>query len=96
MASEIHYVENDTLPKLQCVYTGVDLTGASVELHIGYAVPLVIVGTLTDEVNGEFEFGYSIGDLQTGTWEAEIQITDNAGEVITFQGLKFIIKAQIA
>ena len=96
MASELHYVENDTLPELECVYTGVDLTSATVELHIGYDPPLVITGTVTDPPNGEFKFGYTVGDIRAGTWEAEIQITDAAGEVITFQGLKYIVKPEIA
>ena len=95
-AVELTYVENDTLPALECTYTGIDITGFTITLHISYETPLVVDATLTEPVDGLFKFNFIVGDLRKGKWCAEIQIKDTDDEIITFQGLKLIVVPQIA
>ena len=98
----LNYVANDTLPELECVYTDVsgdvvDITGYAFELHIGYEpTPLTIVGSIVDASLGTFKFEYVAGNLISGTWLAEIQVTNSASKIITFQNLKYEIKPEIA
>jgi hypothetical protein len=87
--NEIRFVENDTLPKLRGTITEddgtpVDLNGASVELHIKYNTPLVKTATILDADNGKWLVEWEPGDLTEGKWVYEIQVTDAAGGIRTW------------
>lgn len=93
----LEFVQNDTLPETPVVWDSVDVTGFSFELHVNKTVPLVKTGVLVDGPNGKFKFTYNTGDWdEVGTFEGEIQITDTGGKIITFQGLKVIVRPEIA
>jgi hypothetical protein len=99
--SDLYYVENDTLPEVQCTYTdtdgnAIDITGYTFEIHVQYAVPLSNAGVIVDAANGIFKFEWGSGDIQSGTWNAEIQITDAGGKILTFQGLRLVVEPEIA
>jgi len=102
-----YFVENDTLPQITGVYknsdgTPVDITGYTIELHIKYDTPREITADLTDPTNGEFKFNWVAGDLKAGTWEAEIEIKNADGKILTAQKadnkkkLSFVISEEIA
>lgn len=103
---EIHYVENDTLPALKGTITEddgtpVDLSGATVALHIKYDKPLVKVAQITAPENGQFFVTWTAGNLQAGRWLFEIQVTDAHGGIRTWnraegKPLTLVIDAEVA
>jgi hypothetical protein len=102
-ATELHYVENDTLPEIRCVYKDtdgnpIDITDYTFELHVAYDPPKIITGTIVDPEEGIFKFGpFQVGDFVTGKWNIEIQITDAAGTgILTYQNLKLNVVPEIA
>jgi len=86
----LYFVEGDTLPEIEGVYKDadgnvVDITGYTINLNIQYPTVKTIEATLTTPASGEFKFEWSSGDLITGTYNAEIEVIDASGDVITAQ-----------
>jgi len=96
------YVEGDNLPALVFQYLDadgdpIDITGFSIDLHIGYDTPKTVNGDLYDPTNGYFRFIFSDTDLdEVGKWNIEVQITNVAGQKLTIQDMGIKIKEQIA
>jgi len=87
--NQIRMVAGDTLPKLRGTLTEDDgtpvgLTGASVQMHIKYASPLVKTATIEDADNGVWVVEWGPTDLVEGSWTYEIQVTFSDGSVRTF------------
>jgi hypothetical protein len=87
--NEIRFVANDTLPNLKGTLTEddgapVDLTGASVALHVKYETPLEKNATILDAAMGKWLVEWEPGDLIEGKWAYEIQVTDAAGGIRTW------------
>ena len=68
---ELEYVENDTLPPVECTYIGpdggpADITDFTFELHIAYATePENINGTIVgDPLEGNFCFNFEVGNIR--------------------------------
>lgn len=99
---ELNYVENDTLPAIECVYkdaagTVIDISGYLFELHIQYeAETITINGTIVEAASGTFIFNFEVGDIRTGKSLAEIEINDGNGGIITYQGIKLNVKPELA
>lgn len=96
----LNFVSNDTLPKPPFAVKDyqnqvVDITGYSFELHLGYATPVSVSGSITDAVNGEFTFDFALGDLHTDVIDAEVQVTDAGGQIRTFQDIRVTIMPEI-
>jgi len=98
----LNYVENDTLPEIQCEYKDrfgepIDIEGYTFNLHIGYnPTPLDITGAIVgDHEEGIFKFTFVPGDIRQGKFLGEIQITDDNGDDLTYQGFQFNIKPEI-
>lgn len=86
----LEFVSNDTLAELTGILKDddgnvIDITGYTIKLSIGYSSPTTKTASLTDPTNGEFKFTWSAGDLVTGTWDVEIEVTDADGKVQTAQ-----------
>ncbi|MBU0995386.1 MAG: phage baseplate upper protein [Proteobacteria bacterium] len=86
----IEYVEGDIPDPLRGEYRDkdgkvIDITGFTITLHIGYeGIPLVKTATITDGVNGIFEFAWEPGDIMAGDYEAEVQIMNASGRPLTY------------
>lgn len=105
----LEYKVDDTLPAIACTYkqidpiagerTPIDITGYTFRLDIGFTVPESVAGSIVGApINGEFIFEYTIGASElkeTGKPRTEIVITDNVGYKITYDFVKFDIKARI-
>ena len=110
MASVLEIVEGDTLPEIMGVLMNdedpenpvpYDITGWDIKLHVGYDIPLVKDAVISLGTDGAFSFPWAPGDLQPGTWPAEIQVTAPFGVVTaqrTVEGVAFKlrIRKQIA
>lgn len=101
MAQKIlRFTAGDRLPILKCIYKGINVTGFTITLHIGYKEPLIKPANITDGPAGEFQFEWAAGDLREGNWNAEVQVIDTDGKPITFDGgedeFLFKIKRAIA
>lgn len=97
MSGTITYVVGDTLPELLFTYTGVDITGHTITLHINQRpTPLVKACTIVDGPGGTFKAVFAAGDLKAGDWPAEVQVIDTAGGVLTYQGLRLAVAREIA
>jgi hypothetical protein len=94
--NRVKFVENDTADVLDVEYQGVNVTGFTIELHIGYPTcPLVKSATMTDPVNGRFQFQFANGDLRNGSYAVEILIVDLAGKELTVGEITFDIQKRI-
>ena len=91
----LELVENDTDP-LILDFSGVNITGWGIEVHIGYATPLVKVAVLTDPMNGLAQVNWSPGNLVPGVWGGEVQITKPGPAVLTSDEYIFNIRSEIA
>lgn len=59
MANTLNFVENDNLPELTSTYTGVNITGYDIELHIKYKPnALTKSAVITSAANGAFKFTF--------------------------------------
>lgn len=106
--NQIRFVEHDTLPALRGALTNddgtpVNLTGASVKLHVQYDTPLVKVANITNPAGGVWEVTWGATDLVAGTWNYEIQVTDAGGgirtwnrETATDKPLQMVIDGEVA
>lgn len=86
----LYFVSNDTLPELVGIIKDDDgevigIAGYTVKLNIGYDTAKEKTASLTDPTNGEFTITWDAGDLVAGTWNAEIEVTDTDGKVLTAQ-----------
>ena len=88
MSAQVELVQNDTLPNFGGT-VDFDLTGYTVELHIGFPTPLVKTGTIFNctPTSSEYAFTFVTGDLDApvGTYTFEIQFDNNSGGIITYK-----------
>jgi hypothetical protein len=79
------YMQGDRLPKIQGAIEDVDLTGHTVMLHLLRPTTVLVKNaTLTDAVNGLFEFAWATGDLVAGVGqEASLRLQNPSGLVQT-------------
>lgn len=91
----LELVENDTEP-LVLNFSGTDITGWAIEVHIGYPTPLVRTATIVDGPGGLAQVSWLPGDLVPGVWGGEIQITKPGPIVQTSDEYVFSIRAEIA
>lgn len=107
--NQIRFVAGDTLPNLRGTLTEddgltpVDLTAGSVALHIGYDPPLIKAATITTPASGVWLVSWQPSDLREGTYNYEIQVTDAAGDVRTWnqhsasgKPLQMVISGEVA
>lgn len=105
--NKLYFIAGDTLPEVQGFLkdangVAVDITGYTIKMHIGYTTVLTKTATLVTPASGEFKFTWLVTDLVQGTPQAEIEITDATGKIITVQEtaqkqkLKLVIQAGIA
>lgn len=88
VARRLYFVGGDTNPNIEGVYkdaegTPIPIAGYTIKLHIKYPTILVKIADLTTPANGEFEFTWEAGDLIAGVYDAEIEVTDDTGKIIT-------------
>lgn len=93
------YTVADTAPLRGSV--GVDVTGASLEVHATLAdgAALSQPATITDAATGAFAMDWPTGGVPDapGTVKAlEVQITYSGGEVQTVTGSRFHVRPQLA
>ena len=94
--NRVQFVENDTADVLDAEFQGVDITGYTISLHIGYPdCPLAKPAILTDPVNGKFRFTFQFGELRRGSFAAEIRIVDTLGLADTWSGITFDILRRV-
>lgn len=84
----LKFTEGDTLPVISGVLKDdvgdvIDITGYTINLNIQYSTPVTVVATLTTPASGEFQIAFSAGDLIQGTYNAEIEVIDDSGDIIT-------------
>jgi len=106
-------VEGDTLPQISGTLINDDdpnnkipydisAAGWIIRLHVAYDIPLVKIATKpTGGADGTFCFPWEDGDLQEGTFEAEVQVTSPLGTATAQrtadnQKFKLVIRKQIA
>lgn len=61
----------------------IDVTGYAFALTIGYSTPLTRAAVIVDAVNGVIEIPWLTTDLQQGTYQVEMVVTDAAGKTKT-------------
>tara|TARA_R110000782_G_scaffold106526_1_gene194765 strand:+ start:364 stop:681 length:318 start_codon:yes stop_codon:yes gene_type:complete len=85
--------QNDTSPSMQASLTDsslspIDLTGASVALHMNYIDGVVKISSamsITDATGGVVQYNWFTGDTDTvGTYYVEFQVTYSDGSIETF------------
>ena len=91
----LQFVGNDTEP-LVLDFSGVDITGWAISVHLGYLTPLVKTAVLTDPLHGVAEVYWLPGDLIVGRWACEIQTTRPGPFVQTTDVFIADIRAEIA
>lgn len=95
----IELTEKDTRP-LVCQYQAggavIDITGYTFTIKIGYTTPLAKQAVITDAINGGYEFQWLDTDLTSGTFDAEIMVTNPAGQEETSVLFTTLIKARNA
>ena len=90
------FVENDTAEALEVEFQGVDITGYTITLHIGYPdCALVKTAVLIDPVNGKFRFDFVFGDLRRGSFAVEIRVVDTLGKELTISEMTFDILRRV-
>lgn len=93
-------VANDTEPLRLIFETSpgvpVDITGWGIKLHLGYATPLVLTGTLTTPLSGLASVAFVSGNLVAGKWKAEVQITKPGTLIQTSEMFIADIRSEIA
>jgi hypothetical protein len=90
--NRVKFTEHDTGDILDVEYEGVDITGWTVYLHIGYPdCPLRKTAVLTDPTNGRLQFHFDYGDLRAGSYFAEIRFIDLSGKELTIGEITFDI-----
>ena len=98
MAKKLNFdfTEGDTLPILKFEYESVNIVGWSFRLNIATDPATSIVGTITDPYCGLFQFNLGGALPDVGTWEAEIETTDQNTEVLTLRDFQITVHPQIA
>lgn len=92
----IELVENDTEP-MYLDFSGTDITGWLVEVHINYSpTPLVKSALLIDPTHGIAQVNWSPGDLRVGVWGGEVQTTRPGDFIQTSDVFQARIRAEIA
>lgn len=77
----VYYVDGDTGPDLLCTFTGQDLTGYTITLHVKKqgGEKFSIAATAVDLSAGSFKFVWSAGQLVEGAHEMEIEFIASGG-----------------
>jgi hypothetical protein len=93
MTEKLELVEGDTLPILTGTVTDddgnpVDISGWTINLHVGYGTPLVKAAQIPVGTDGFYQFVWEEGDLVEGEWEIEVEFQTDLG-VQTFQKTQF-------
>lgn len=98
MAIKIAWVVGDNRPIIQATFTGTDITGHTVTMHIAQAPPVIKTGVITSVgPPGKVDFTLAAADLpNAGVIKAEIQDDDGSGGIQTFQGIEFVVSDAIA
>lgn len=96
----VYYVEADTGPDLLVSWSGQNLTGYTIKLHVRYSNgnTLSITATDVDLANGSFKFVWSPGQLIEGKHRMEIEFV-NGSERFTIPAedtLGLIVRKDIA
>jgi len=91
----LELVAGDTEP-LILDFSGTDITGWIIELHIGYPTPLEKIALLTDPLNGIAQIDWDESDLVAGVWSGEIEITKPGPFQQTSDVFIFDIRAPVA
>jgi len=91
----LELVSNDTEP-LVLDFSGTDISTWDIEVHIGYATPLVKAATIVDGPGGIAHVNWIPGDLVAGKWAGEVQITKPGPTVQTSETYIFDIREEIA
>jgi hypothetical protein len=92
------FTVGDTAPDLTGSL-GIDLTGATVEVHVRKPSGTVISSavTVTEAATGEWAYEWQADDLdEAGVWAVEAQVTFAGGDVQTSNQTTFRVKDQIA
>ena len=97
---EIPLVEGNTKIGIDVFVEGVDVTGWSGTLWIGYPTPRAIAGYVSAGFDGELEagvisFDFAEDDLTPGTYPAEAHLVDTEGRPMTLQDTVFAIAERI-
>ena len=94
--NRVKFVESDTLNALDVTYQGVNITGYTFKLNIGYDdCPLTINGSIVDAPNGAFRFEFGPNDLRRGSYPLEIRIIDPVGKELTITELSVDILRRV-
>lgn len=107
MATIYKFVSGDTSPQMQVTLTrddgsAVDLTGATVYLHIrakgSPTLTLTKTAAIYDAVNGVFVVAWAEGDLDlaAGVYDAEIEVITAAYRETVYDLLQIQIRDDIA
>jgi hypothetical protein len=91
----LQVVENDTEP-LILDFSGTDITGWGIKVHINYAVVLVKDAVIVDGPGGLAEVYWVPGDLQVGRWGGEVQVTKPGPLVQTTDVFILDVREEIA
>ena len=87
-AQTLTLVEGDRLPTLDVTFTGQDITGYTLYLHVQYRDSVLTkTAEVVNAAAGECRFTWDADDLMAGKWPAEIETIDPDGKALTFQGL---------
>lgn len=100
------YTVGDTAPNLtgRCTYkesaTGpelpVNLTGATVELHVQQPDRVVLTIPATGNADGSWSAPWPAPIAQSGAHDVEVQVTFSGGGIQTFGPSRFHVQRQIA
>lgn len=94
------WVEGDTLPPIVADQDDLgDMTGFTITLHLQRpdGTTLIIAATPIDLTQGQYQFDWSVGDLQAGYDQlAEIQTIDLAANPLTSELFTIDVRPQLA
>lgn len=96
------FTEGDRLPEILGTFTGVDLTGYTVEFDLVQPDGTVVQKStatsgvqLTDAANGEFKVTWEATDLVVGKNQpAQVRFIDTGGLPLTSQDFTITVKAK--
>jgi hypothetical protein len=101
MAKKIFRVQGDSGPSITFRLENVDVTGWSAVANIlrEQGDPITLTGSVADGPNGDFDFPFAAGDLDTvGEHRVEFQLTDTVGGVQTHpqkESMFLIVREQL-
>lgn len=91
----IERLRGDTYPETMTIMDGgeiVDVSGATVEMTIGFTTPKKLTATIIDGVTGKVSFPFTDTDTNTlGNFDYDVQVTYPSGEKATHVKANFEI-----